>query len=343
MILIVGSSNTFYVQSYVELLTDNGIEVDLFDYGYNGYQNSSINTHYHNRKNESQKLVQFFSKIAAHLKISDLKPLRKLKDILFTKKKINLERSYSTSIFFWGDAAAPHFNNLKHNKLGKKILIVNTFPIDFYKHYEMNKSDIDYYKSFDKVICSTSMMVDYFKKYLPNETIELCPDFIVKNKNLSNKKNFNKISNIAFLGNVNFNQRNSDDVSGLISNIEKEFNVTVHTLGDGSGNTFKPFNYKQVKNGEMNTYLNQNFDAVLYAYNSKGSLRENISITTRFSLFEGCGLPLIVDFSKYKGIVEDFNKNYTLIELDSINKSNIKNLIHNYDQESRINKFLSFL
>ena len=63
----------------------------------------------------------------------------------------------------------------------------------------MNKSDIDYYKSFDKVICSTSMMVDYFKKYLPNETIELCPDFIVKNKNLSNKKILTKFQRSLFL------------------------------------------------------------------------------------------------------------------------------------------------
>ena len=149
------------------------------------------------------------------------------------------------------------------------------------------------------------------------------------------------INNIIIEG----NKRVSEETIKIYGevNLESSYDMEIWSQGKGGYNLkqFSAFSFNDIYNGDLNKFINANFDAVLYIYNSQGSIRESMSLTTRFSLYEGCGLPLIISKSIYSGIWQDFSSYYDLIDLDTFGENDFIATKHIYQQEARVSKLLN--
>ena len=178
---------------------------------------------------------------------------------------------------------------------------------------------------------------------IKNTQIEIFPDLIIKKCNFGEKSLASLPHKVIFLGNVDYAQRSTDDVREVIANLESSYDMEIWSQGKGGYNLkqFSAFSFNDIYNGDLNKFINANFDAVLYIYNSQGSIRESMSLTTRFSLYEGCGLPLIISKSIYSGIWQDFSSYYDLIDLDTFGENDFIATKHIYQQEARVSKLLN--
>ena len=346
-VLVIGSSRTFYVRSYISIFLEKCCEVAFLDVGSSDYANDSLLWH---RKITiySRPLIDKLVKYLLWMfGIKDLTFFRKVRRI-FSKKTISVpeqDSSFDVVFYFWGTTLMNvHRETMRKYPHARHILAINTYPIDFTEDYHPLKEELAYFSSFDVLLCATQKMKIFLESVgVKNTETEIFPDLISKKTNFDFKPLENLPRKVAFLGNVDFTQRASDDVRVIIANLESRYDIEIWSQGEGGQNLkqFSAFSFKDIYNGDLNKFLNANFDAVLYIYNNHGSIREGVSLTTRFSLYEGCGLPLIISKSIYSGIWQDFSSYYDLIDLDMFAKKSFFATKHNYQQEARITKLLN--
>lgn len=346
-VLVVGSSGTFYVRSYISIFLEKCCEVAFLDVGSSDYVNDGLLWHRKNSKYSSHVIVKLIKYLLWMFGVRDLTLFRKARRI-FSKKPVSFPKkdsSFDVVFYFWGTTLT---NVQKEVMLryprARHILAVNTYPIDFTEDYYPTREELVYFSSFDVLLCPTKKMRMFLESVgVKNTRIEIFPDLISKKCNFDVKPLASLPRKVVFLGNVDYTQRTTDDVRGIIANLESRYGLEIWSQGEGGLNLkqFSAFSFNDIYNGDLNRFLNANFDAVLYIYNSHGSIRESVSLTTRFSLYEGCGLPLIISKSIYSGIWQDFSSSYDLIDLDTYADNDFIATKHIYQQEARISKLLN--
>ena len=322
-------------------------EVALLDVGSSDYANDGLLWHRKISKYSSPTIVRLAKYLLWMTGIRDLTLFRKARRI-FSKKAVSFikeDPSFDVVFYFWGTTLTNvHTEIMRTYPQARHILAINTYPIDFTEEYHPTNEELAYFTSFDVLLCATQKMRIFLESVgVKNTGTEIFPDLISKKCNFDVKPIASLPRKVVFLGNVDFTQRTTDDIRGIIANLESRYGIEIWSQGEGGQNLkqFSPFNFNDIYNGDLNKFLNANFDAVLYIYNSQGSIRESVSLTTRFSLYEGCGLPLIISKSIYSGIWQDFSSCYDLIDLDIFANNNFFATKHNYQQEARISKLLN--
>lgn len=335
-ILIVGSYNTFYIRSYINFF----VSLDIYEVAFLNI-NSSVKvkniegvtkivnlSNYQSNYNSRFFILlrQIFNKVG----LSDSATLRKI-SILYKKIKNNKSAlSYIDELqffepqlvfCFWGTTLSPYIDNLKIGLSNSKFLLsINTYPVSFKS--SCKKSDAIYFNKFNALIFPSSKMSEFFHQnylFMDMDNTIVNPDFIEGGEKLPLKKSDNALKKVIFLGNVDFNTRKTDDIrkkievllnSGMCVYVQEGPNITKHP----NIFTFKPFTYEEISSGSLSRFINKNFDGVFYAYNSFGSLREQLSITTRFSLSEFSNVPVLIEKNKYEGILDEFKGKVPFIE-----------------------------
>ena len=215
------------------------------------------------------------------------------------------------SVFFWGTIWKNFIFDNSYAQFGKKVLIVNTYPVHFTDDSEYKGDDAKYFNFFDMLIVPTNLMRDYLIDELgiEKDKIYVVPEFILQGpvRGVSQKRWSQNRKKVIFLGNMK-NVRQSDRIQDDLLLLRKngfEVYVQCETGEQKFFKTYPPFSIQQIVEGSLSEYL-MNFGFVYYGYNTQGSTRERQSITTRFSLAEYCDLPIILDKGKYSGLIEEF-------------------------------------
>ena len=312
-IALIGSSNTIFIHSYQTLLNDNGHEVKVLNSNPN-YE-YSLHVNYIKREVKKNKFISIIKKISYYLKLDsydfflngiERKDISRDLSEADAKCLLNEVENFNPDkiICFWGTTLRKEIKALQKTSY-KKTLIVNTYPTrtKFFDILDNKflKEDKDYFSSFDHLILASRQMEKLFKDsgYLESVTYNVIPDFIYS-KNIANLSNFStkNIKNIVFLGNTDFNKRKIDDVSKEILELA-DYGYIVHiqpgenTLNHNNIKTFESLNFEELKSKKRFEFLSK-FDAIFYGYNDVCHHRYNCSITTRFALSEGVGLPVIM-------------------------------------------------
>lgn len=347
-IIVIGSSNTFYVRSYLDgFLKSNKFDVHYINTNINFfYQDSNLvsvfnysNKDMPDRNNFKSKLILKIKKLATKLGLEDSYIQRLFTSFirnLFKAKKNNALINYIKNInpdyifCFWGDTLRHEINLIQQMNINAKtVLSINTYPTSFnFCQEKISQDDNRYFQCFDGLIFPSQLMLNFFidnsilieqQKHIVN------PDYIRSEKCI-NKKTFNGLNKVIFLGNVNFTSRGADDIREDILKLAKcgikvyiqEINENHSRLLHENIKSFPPFSYDEIKAGMLTEYINKNFDAVYYGYNSSGSLREKLSITTRFSLCEFANIPVIMEKNKFLALESEFNDSIDFILFENI-------------------------
>ncbi|EOX1305315.1 hypothetical protein ACPDKS_002580 [Vibrio cholerae] len=383
--LFVGSSNTFYTRSYLDLLLkqssgevhflNTNLDLEYKDDRLTSILNYKVNS---TKKHGLLKFIRSMTKkIVTKFKLGNLTWLKlvnkhlnqrtKDKSLVDVGQYIKFVKPDAV-IFFWGNTLQYEANEIYKlkNIMGFKAhLIINTYPVEFkFDEKQIPLDDRDYFSKFDSLIFPSTLMSTFFKKVnliKSNQRTIVCPDMIISDTQLLPFKFPEKIKKIIFLGNVNFTLRNIDDIRQELTQLA-DLGIEVYIQGADEKDyelhrnihTFEPFSYEDISKGKLIKYINDNFDAVFYGYNSTGSLREMLSITTRFSLCELANVPIVMKRSKYKAIEQEFGTTNTFLLYDKItdvsepnfclfsNKSVNNQLLFNKYNE-RVTKFLSLI
>ncbi|CCQ10278.1 hypothetical protein PALB_11430 [Pseudoalteromonas luteoviolacea B = ATCC 29581] len=347
-ILVLGSSNTFYIRSYLDYFYNiSGVEIAFINTNLDCYFVSDGYKIYNYCSNDSYKtgkvgrVKSFVKTCAKFFRVDDSKFQRVFMEYLNNKSKLNKIDDIDCFInafkpdlafLFWGTTLRFEARFLKERTI-PTVLSVNTYPITFDSEYKPTKRDREYFSSFSGLIFSSHRMKEFF---ISNGLLNKEQRFIVNPDFIETEQKFEStivekntaIKKVIFLGNVDFQHRQADDVRGEIlalagRGVEVWIQSTrANNSVDGHENLkgFAPFNYEQIRRGELNRFIKDNFNAVLYCYNSSGSLREELSITTRFSLSESAGVPVLMKKNKFLAIEEEFKNKTAFILYDDINE-----------------------
>lgn len=249
----------------------------------------------------------------------------KLSDAEYFKFKSYMESELFDLVFcFWGTTLRKEVKALSKirktlTKKPKLILSVNTYPV----RYELPKTlstfgrfllkkDLPYFETFDSILCPSEKMKNLLEGLGVSKKIHITPDYLDSSfhgKNQSPKKS----NSIVFLGNVNFQRRNIDDVSSIILEIASQgVNVYVQSpcnISHPNIFTFEPFSYDDISKGKLGEFISS-FSASLILYNDFDNLRTSLGYPTRFALATLGNSPFILPegvFNSLESILADLN------------------------------------
>lgn len=377
-ILVIGSSNTFYIRSYFDVFNNmedcdvhflnNNLSKFYIDDNLISVFNYAAKKDQVSTKGSRGRILNKLRKIAKVFSLDDSWLKVKISSFVrgnYKDRQTKAVKEYILGVnpdivfFFWGADLKYEKNIIEDIGLSTKtVLSVNTYPTNFViNDKSIPEEDYKYFNGFDGLIFPSDRMKKFFKAHqLANSTQKLLtnPDFIKIDK-IPNRKKLEALNKVIFLGNVNFSMRTSDDIRekiveianlGLEVFVQKGFEDTCSLHPNIY--EFEPFSYEDIKLGKLATFINENFDAVFYGYNSQGSLREELSITTRFSLCEFANIPIIIEKDKYLSLQEQFENSVDFIFYDKIEdlkklsyvSKELSDDINSYEREVRISRFL---
>ena len=205
-ILIVGSMNTIFLHSYKEIFQEMGHNVFTGNCSKTvaGDVNDNNNFNfYSNTDNDNGS--SFFRRLAARFKLDDKNFFWKLVEEKEYKSRLSrdkveqlssflLEKNIDLVFCFWGTTLKKEVFALKQIKIQqelsfKLVLSVNTYPVRYVLPKKLNKKslkflrrDLEYFNSFEQLICPTTKMAQVFKEGLSvRSDIIVKPDFLSHN------------------------------------------------------------------------------------------------------------------------------------------------------------------
>lgn len=342
-IFVLGSSNTIFVHSYIELFQASGYDVYFIDSSpkcieINGiYTSKRFDTSVTRKKSSIKGIIK---KIISNLDLESVSIFTKIIEKSKIKKSIYNDSKLEHFIkdnqpdvlfCFWSTSIRNEYSQIKNiierNGIKTKyILDVPTYPIrGKFQIDDINPlANIDkkYFNSFDKIIFPSNLAKEYFKK---NNLISKECDNVVSTCNFPKDAYINKntddvINGLVFLGHVDFSSRIQDNISdaleGLISlgldiyiqesDLNKKYIDHVNGKGKGKIFEFKPFSISEMLSGKLSQYISR-FSGVLCIYNETKNTRTELTYPTRFALALLSVKPIYLIKGIYTSLEEKYN------------------------------------
>ncbi|MGE6454276.1 hypothetical protein ACQKC5_18015 [Shewanella baltica] len=379
-ILIIGSLNTIFLHSYKCVFESFGHNVFIGNTSSLKFvDNNGFNFYSRKEPKSTDKLRRLatllkFDNFNFFWKLVESKEYRarldsdKIEEVTRFIIKSNIDLVF----FFWGTTLKKELYCLneikqKNNLSYKMVLCINTYPVRYILPKKIDNSsikylsrDLEYFNKFDTVMCPTKKMADLLRYDLEIKSkVFIKPDFLHTSffsRAIGDVKRIRK--SVVFLGNVDFEKRNLDDVSQIILSIANMgIDVWVQApcnLEHKHVHTFSPFTYEEIANGELGIFIRQ-FTASIVIYNNYNNLRTSLGYPTRFALATLGGGYILLPNGTFDGIEENLDERqskaiklfrsiehlYQIVsDLDKLDTPNFSKYFSNIT-ESELNKILN--